>query len=66
MTFENRDLVRDKRYTIRAQSATDEVIRMAAQLTGVQPSTFIHDSALQRGLELIRRAQEQQGQKSNA
>lgn len=66
MTYENRELVRAKRYTIRAQVATDEVIRLAAELTGVQPATFIHDSAVERGREIIRRAEERQGQTNNA
>lgn len=64
MTYENRDLVRNKRYTVRAQGVKDELIKMAAELTGVQPSTFIYEAALLRSEQVLREA-ERKGQISN-
>lgn len=66
MTYENRELAREKRYTIRAQNGKEAVIKLAAELTGVQPSTFIYEAALQRGEEVIRLAQQRQGQTVHA
>jgi len=56
MTYENRELVRSKRYTVRAQGRQDVVINMAAELTGMQSSTFIIDSALRRAEDVLQRA----------
>lgn len=56
MTYENRDLLRSKRYTVRAQDRQDVVINMSAELLGMQPSTFIMDSAVKRAEDALARA----------
>lgn len=66
MAYEKREHLRNVRYTIRAQAAKDDLIRAAAKVIGVQPSTFIYDAALLRGEEVLRQAEAQHDQKSNA
>ncbi|MDA8444781.1 DUF1778 domain-containing protein [Paracidovorax valerianellae] len=66
MAYEKREHLRNVRYTIRAQAAKDELIRAAAKLIGVQPSTFIYEAALRKGEEVLQQAGVLHEQKSNA